>query len=383
MGDDVREAGDQNVAAGDREVAREAGEVTTGAGEVAKEAGEAAVHAGDALLPGEDNPAGGDGEAAGARDMPMPSDDVPARDDPDVVVVVGGGLGRSGFTSVVGRPNVGKSTLVNQLVGVKVSITSSRPNTTRRPTRGVLHAPGAQVVFVDTPGLHRPKTALGRRLNDHVASALADVDVVVAVVDATAAIGPGDRLVLERAVAALPAHQVLVAVNKVDAASSGQVLHQLSAAEIVVRQVLGADHAVELFPVSAATGRGVDALAHAVLDRLPEGPAYFPHDMVSDTDETFWLAELVREQLLRVTRDELPHAIACRVVEQQWPRVRIEIVVERPSQRAIVIGHRGSVLKRVGTAVRAQLPPGAYVELHVVVDEHWQQRPDAIERFGY
>lgn len=304
-------------------------------------------------------------------------------DDAPEEVEVGGELERSGFVSVVGRPNVGKSTLVNQLVGAKVSITSPRPNTTRRPTRGVLHAPGAQAVFVDTPGLHRPKTALGHRLNDHVASALADVDVVVAVVDATAAIGPGDRLVLERAASALPARQVLVAVNKVDAASSGQVLHQLSEAEIVVRQVLGADHEVELFPVSAATGKGVDALARAVLERLPEGPAYFPCDMVSDTDETFWLAELVREQLLRVARDELPHAIACRVVEHQWPRVRIEIVVERPSQRAIVIGHEGSVLKRVGTAVRAQLPPGAYVELHVVVDERWQQRPDAIERFGY
>ena len=292
-------------------------------------------------------------------------------------------LGRSGFASVVGRPNVGKSTLVNRLVGVKVSITSPRPNTTRRPTRGVLHAPGAQAVFVDTPGLHRPKTALGRRLNDHVAGALADVDVVVAVVDATAAIGPGDRLVLQRAVAGRPAHQVLVAVNKVDAATPAQVLHQLSGAEAVVRQVLGAEHEVELFPVSAATGLGVEPLARAVLDRLPEGPAYFPNDMVSDTDATFWLAELVREQLLRATHDELPHAIACRVVEQQWPRVRIEIVVERPSQRAIVIGHEGSVLKKVGTAVRAQLPPGAYVELHVVVDAHWQQRPDAIEGFGY
>ncbi len=295
---------------------------------------------------------------------------------------------RSGFVSVVGRPNVGKSTLVNAMVGTKVSITSPRPNTTRRPARGVLHRPGAQAVFVDTPGLHRPRTALGQRLNDHVAEALADLDVVVAVVDATAAVGPGDRLVLQRTATALVAagdrgRRLLGVVNKTDAARPAQVLERLAQVDEVVRGLLGADHAVELFPLSAATGDGVEPLVAAVLERLPLGPPYFPAEVTRDVAETFWVAELVREQLLAVAEDELPHAIACRVVEWEWPRIRVEIVVERPSQKAIVIGRRGEVLKRVGTAVRRQLPPGAYLELHVVVESRWQRRPDLIERLGY
>jgi GTP-binding protein Era len=290
-----------------------------------------------------------------------------------------GEMSRSGFVAVVGRPNVGKSTLVNRVVGQKVTITSPRPNTTRRTVRGVLHRPGLQAVFVDTPGLHRPRTELGRRLNEHVAHALEDVDVVLAVVDATAPVGPGDRLVLGRAAAAGGA-PVLVAVNKVDRASPAQVLERLAEASAVVEEA-GAD--AEYFPVSATTGRGVDALVGAVLPRLPPGPPYFPEDMVSDVPEAFWVAELVREQLLARVRQELPHAIACRVSEWEWPRVRVDIVVERQSQKAIVIGRGGAVLKDVGTAVRAELAPGAFLELHVRVDEHWQQRSEAIERLGY
>jgi GTP-binding protein Era len=144
-----------------------------------------------------------------------------------------------------------------------------------------------------------------------------------------------------------------------------------------------ADLGVEYFPVSATTGEGVDALVATVLDRLPVGPPYFPEDMVSDQPEMLWVAELVREQLLSRVRDELPHAIATRVTEWEWPRLRVEIVVERPSQKAIVIGKGGTVLKEVGTAVRRQLPPGAFLELHVTVEEHWQDRRDAIERLGY
>ncbi|HMK99568.1 MAG TPA: GTPase Era [Acidimicrobiales bacterium] len=318
---------------------------------------------------------------------------------------------RSGFVAVVGRPNVGKSTLVNRIVGQKVTITSSRPNTTRRVLRGVLHRPDAQAVFVDTPGLHRPKTALGRRLNEHVGDALGDVDVVVALLDATQPVGPGDRLVLVRAAGACRRPEaagtpgelagLLVVVNKVDRATRAQVLERLAEASAVVEGAepgepcgdegagsggeAGAtvDRGVEYLPVSAATGEGVDQLVEAVLARLPEGPPYFPTDMVSDQPEAFRVAELVREQLLSHVREELPHAIACRVTEWEWPRVRVEIVVERESQKGIVIGHAGGVLKAVGTAVRAQLPPGAFVELHVRVDPHWQQRTDAIERLGY
>ncbi|HTZ08747.1 MAG TPA: GTPase Era [Acidimicrobiales bacterium] len=302
----------------------------------------------------------------------------------------GAGL-RSGFVTVVGRPNVGKSTLVNAVLGTKVTITSPRPNTTRRSVRGVLHRPGIQAVLVDTPGLHRPRSALGVRLNEHVDEALGDIDVVVAVLDATAPVGPGDRLVLERAAASsaahhgpagAPLHGLLVAVNKADRATPAQVLERLAEAHAAVEGEDG-DAGAEYFPLSARTGAGVEALVEAVLARLPPGPPYFPPDMVSDVPEAFWVAELVREQLLARVEDELPHAIACRVTAWEWPHIGVDIVVERDSQKGIVIGKGGAVLKEVGIAVRAQLPPGAYLELRVRVDKRWQQRPEAIERLGY
>jgi GTPase len=299
---------------------------------------------------------------------------------------------RSGFVAVVGRPNVGKSTLVNRLVGDKVTITSIQPNTTRRAVRGVLHRPGVQAVFVDTPGLHRPRSALGRRLNEQVGNALGDVDVAVALLDATEPVGPGDRLVLARAAQAVRHEErrgttaelgrLLVAVNKVDRAGPAQVLERLAEARAEVEPD-ETDKGVAYFPISAKSGAGLPPLIEAVLDRLPEGPAYYPEGMVSDQPEGFWVAELVREQLLARVHDELPHSIACRVTEWDWPRVRVEIVVERGSQKAIVIGHGGNVLKEVGMAVRAQMPPGAFLELHVRVEAHWQQRDDSIERLGY
>ncbi len=289
---------------------------------------------------------------------------------------------RAGFVTVVGRPNVGKSTLVNRMVGEKVSITSSRPNTTRHNLRGIVHRPDAQVVVVDTPGFHRPRTALGQRLVETAGASLDDVDVVVAVVDATAPVGPGDRLVLGRAAVAVPGGRVLVAVNKVDRARPTDVLERLATAAAALNDAAPEADA-EYFPVSAVTGEGVDALVQAVVDRLPEGPAYYPEEMVSDTPEALRVAELVREQLLRRTREELPHSIACRVTEWEWPRIRCEIVVERDSQKGIVIGRGGEVLKAVGTAVRAQLPPGAYLELFVRVEKRWQQRDDALDRLGY
>ena len=298
---------------------------------------------------------------------------------------------QTGFATIVGRPNVGKSTLVNAIVGTKVSITSPRPNTTRHNVRGILHRPDAQVVFVDTPGLHRPRTALGERLNGTAVASLNDLDVAVALVDATAAIGPGDRFVLSRALEATRSdeHGLLVAVNKIDRARPPEIVVALtSVAETVDRLVAErGSHRnapdVEFFPVSAATGKGVDALVDAIVDRLPEGPAYYPDDMVTDTPEALRVAELVREQLLRRAREELPHAIACRVTEWEWPRIRVEILVERDSQKAIVIGRGGEVLKAVGTAVRQELPPGAYLELFVRVEKRWQQRDDALDRLGY
>ena len=279
---------------------------------------------------------------------------------------------RSGFVTLVGRPNVGKSTLLNAILGQKVTIVSDKPQTTRTQVRGVLTRPDAQVVFVDTPGIHKPRTLLGERLNDTATNAIGDVDVVCLVVDATAPIGRGDQWVAER----VPADAIIV-VNKTDVASPDEVLAQLAAA---AEHLAGGD---EYFPVSARTGEGVPELVDTIVARLPDGPAYYPDDMVTDVPEAFWVAGLVREQLLAVTRDEVPHSVATRVTEWEWPRIRCEILVERDSQKGIVIGRKGSVLKAVGIAVRSQLPPGAYLELFVKVDKDWQRRPRALERLGY
>ncbi|MGI8711056.1 MAG: GTPase Era [Acidimicrobiales bacterium] len=279
---------------------------------------------------------------------------------------------RSGFVTLVGRPNVGKSTLLNQILGQKVTIVSDKPQTTRTQVRGVLTRPDAQVVFVDTPGIHRPRTLLGERLNDTATGAIGGVDVVCQLIDATAPVGPGDQWVGER----IPAGAIVV-VNKTDLAGPETVLAQLGAA---AERLAGGD---EYFPVSARTGEGVAELVDTIVARLPEGPAFYPDDMVTDVPEAFWVAELVREQLLAVTHDEVPHSVATRVTEWDWPRVRCEILVERDSQKGIVIGKKGAVLKSVGIAVRAQLPPGAFLELFVKVDKDWQRRPRALERLGY
>jgi GTP-binding protein Era len=346
---------------------------------------------------------------------------------------------RSGFVAVVGRPNVGKSTLVNAMVGTKVAITSSKPNTTRHRILGVLHDPAAdaQVVFVDTPGIHRPRSTLGTRLNETATDALNDVDVIMVIVDGTAAIGPGDRTVLERSVrqvqritaavaaaarsrAAEPAPEpdvsadpspnlrdafdddddddddededapdqppgLIVVVNKVDKANNAQVMERLTQAKAAVDALTAPVELedVEYFPVSARSGKGVDGLTSFLIDRLPEGPPFFPPDVITDTPEALWVAELVREQLLAKTRDELPHAITCRVTEWEWPHIRVEIIVERDSQKAIVIGKGGEVLKAVGIAVREELPEGTYLDLHVKVERHWQNRDEMLNRLGY
>ncbi|MEY2430829.1 MAG: GTPase [Acidimicrobiaceae bacterium] len=276
----------------------------------------------------------------------------------------------SGFCTLVGRPNAGKSTLLNFILGTKVTIVSDKPQTTRTEVRGVLHRPDSQIVFVDTPGIHKPRTLLGERLNDTATGAIGDVDAVCLVLDATAPLGKGDRFIAAR----VP-RDAIVVVTKVDAASPDQVLTQLAAAADLDLS--------EYFPVSGVTGAGVPALVDAIIGRLPEGPPYYPNDMVADTPEATWVAELVREQLLAVARDELPHSIATRVTEWELPRIRVEILVERDSQKGIVIGKGGSVLKQVGIAVREQLPPETYLELFVKVDKDWQRRAAALERLGY
>jgi GTP-binding protein Era len=279
---------------------------------------------------------------------------------------------RSGFVTLVGRPNVGKSSLVNAICGAKVSIVSDKPQTTRHRVRGILNRPDAQLVFVDTPGLHKPVTALGRKVNataiGSVGESDAGVDVVCLVLDATAPFGSGDRWVA----AHLDLPRTVVIVNKVDRAGRDQVMAQLTAAAEL--------DAEAYFPASARTGAGLDPLVEHLVARAPEGPALFPDDVVRDLPDEQWVAELVREQLLAATRDELPYSIATRVSEWEGDRITVEIIVERESQKGMVIGRGGQVLKRVGEAVRRQLPPGTFLALRVKVDKDWQRRPDRVDR---
>lgn len=277
---------------------------------------------------------------------------------------------RSGFVTLVGRPNVGKSTLLNQILGEKVSIVSDKPQTTRSQVRGVLHRPGLQIVFVDTPGMHKPRGPLGRRLNETAERAIGDMDAVCLTLDATKSLGPGDRWVAERC----PPDSIVI-VNKSDVASRDQLLSVLAAA---------AEFDMEAyFPLSARTGDGIESLIGHLAGRMPEGPPYYPEDMVSDSADAFWVAELVREQLLGVLRDEMPHSIATRVTEMDWPHIRCEILVERDSQKGIVIGKNGAVIKEVGTKAREQLRKGTYLELIVKVSKNWQTEAALLERLGY
>ena len=274
--------------------------------------------------------------------------------------------------TLVGRPNVGKSSLVNTICGEKVSIVSDKPQTTRHRVRGVLTRPDAQLVFVDTPGLHKPVTALGRKVNataiESVGESDASIDVVCLVLDATMPFGSGDRWVAGH----LDLARAVVVVNKTDRGAREQVMAQLAAAA-----ELGAE---AYFPVSARTGDGLEALIDHLVARLPEGPLLFPDDTVRDVPDEQWVAELVREQLLAVTRDELPYSIATRVSEWEGNRITVEIIVERESQKGMVIGRGGQLLKQVGERSRRQLPEGTYLALRVKVDKDWQRRPDRVDR---
>ena len=278
---------------------------------------------------------------------------------------------RTAFVSLVGRPNVGKSTLLNAIIGKKVSIVSDKPQTTRTRVRGILNRGDTQLIFVDTPGLHKATTALGERVNATALESMRDVDIVCLVIDATQPFGSGDKWVSEQ----LDISRAIVVLNKTDSASSAKVLAQLAS----VSSLGAADY----FPLSAMTGDGVEQFIAELIKRAPEGQAMFPPEMISETPQAQWVAELVREQLLAVTRDELPYSIATRVTEWEWPRVRCEIIVERKSQKGMVIGKSGSVLKAVGIEVRKQMPEGAFLELFVVVDKDWQHRIDRVERLGY
>jgi len=299
-----------------------------------------------------------------------------------------GGTFRSGFATLVGRPNVGKSTLVNQLVGTKVAITSSRPQTTRTTIRGVRTTPDTQLVLLDTPGVHKPRTALGERTNKRARATLAEVDVICLLVDATGPIGRGDRYVADL-VHEVDTPAVLV-VNKTDAADRAAVAGHLASAA----SDLGDFEA--FVPLSARTGDGVDALVGELESRLAPGPRYYPEGVLTDQAETLLVAELLREQLLARTRDEIPHSItvAAEPLEDEQGshpddvlRFRAVVRVERDSQKGIVIGRGGELLKGAATAARHELESllGAriYLETSVRVDRDWQRRPDSLDRLGY
>jgi GTP-binding protein Era len=249
-----------------------------------------------------------------------------------------------------------------------------------------------QIIFVDTPGIHRPRTTLGGRLNDTARAAADGVDVILAVIEAGAAIGPGDRNVLATMLrnahgrnAPLPC----VVVNKMDKSGREAVAAQLVAATQAVEEIaeemnLGNVAArVEYFPISAKTGEGTAALVEYVRAAMPNSPFLFDEDEVSDVPEAMWVAELVREQLVRKTKQELPHSIHTRVIEFEWPHIIVEILVERESQKGMVIGKGGALLKDVGIAARRQLPEGCFLELKVSVEPGWQKRDDTLDRFGY
>ncbi|MDQ7877714.1 GTPase Era [Microbacterium sp. QXD-8] len=294
--------------------------------------------------------------------------------------------GRSGFVTFVGRPNVGKSTLTNALVGEKVAITSDKPQTTRRAIRGILNRPAGQLVIVDTPGLHKPRTLLGQRLNDLVEQVLGDVDVIGFCVPATEKVGPGDRRIAESLGGYGRAKKVAI-VTKTDAASRDQITERL----IEVDQ-LREDWAA-VIPLSALTRDQLDVLTDELLALMPKGPALYPDGVVTDESIEDRIAEIIREAALEGVRDELPHSIAVTIEDiserdtGSMTDIHANLIVERDSQKAIIIGHKGSRLRDVGARARAQIEPlvgtNVFLKLHVRVAKEWQRDPKQLGRLGF
>ncbi|NSC21668.1 GTPase Era [Streptomyces albus subsp. chlorinus] len=302
---------------------------------------------------------------------------------------------RSGFACFVGRPNAGKSTLTNALVGTKVAITSTRPQTTRHTVRGIVHRPDAQLVLVDTPGLHKPRTLLGERLNDVVRTTWAEVDVIGFCVPADQKIGPGDRFIAGELAGLKKRTPKIAVVTKTDLVGADELARQLMAVDRLGRE-LGIEWA-QIVPVSATEGTQVELLADLLVPLLPEGPPLYPDGDLTDEPEQVMVAELIREAALEGVRDELPHSIAV-VVEEMVPRenrpadrplldVHANIYIERPSQKGIVIGPKGKRLKEVGSTSRrhieALLGTPVFLDLHVKVAKDWQRDPKQLRRLGF
>ncbi|MFR9723215.1 GTPase Era [Streptomyces sp. MS19] len=301
---------------------------------------------------------------------------------------------RSGFACFVGRPNAGKSTLTNALVGTKVAITSNRPQTTRHSVRGIVHRPDAQLVLVDTPGLHRPRTLLGQRLNDVVRTTWAEVDVIGFCLPANEKVGPGDRFIAKE-LAAIKRTPKIALVTKTDLVQGDALAEQLIAVDQLGKEA-GFEFA-EIVPVSAVAGRQVELVADLLVPLLPEGPPLYPEGDLTDEPEQVMIAELIREAALEGVRDELPHSIAV-VVEEMLPRedrpadrplldIHAFLYIERTSQKGIVIGPKGQRLRDVGTKARRQiealLGTPVYLDLHVKVAKDWQRDPKQLRKLGF
>jgi GTP-binding protein Era len=295
---------------------------------------------------------------------------------------------RSGFVCLVGRPNTGKSTLTNALVGTKVAITSKRPQTTRHTIRGIVHRENFQIILVDTPGLHRPRTLLGKRLNDLVRGTYGEVDIIGLCIPADEAIGPGDRWIVEQIRSVAPKTKLFVIVTKIDKVPKDRVAAQLVAVNELV------DGSAEIVPVSAVAGTQVDVLIDVLVAALPVGPAYYPDGELTDEPEEMLMAELIREAALEGVHDELPHSLAV-VIDEVNPRegrddlidVYALLYVERDSQKGIIIGKGGARLREVGTAARGQieklLGTKVYLDLRVKVAKNWQSDPKQLGRLGF
>jgi GTP-binding protein Era len=294
---------------------------------------------------------------------------------------------RSGFACFVGRPNTGKSTLTNTLVGSKVAITSSKPQTTRHAIRGIVQRPDAQLIIVDTPGLHRPRTLLGQRLNDVVRATWSEVDVIGFCVPANEKIGPGDKFIAAELVKLSRHTPIVGVVTKTDVASKNQIADQLMALQDVMEFA-------DLVPVSAVDGFQVDAIADVLVSHLPEGPQLYPDGELTDEPEATLISELIREAALEGVRDELPHSIAVTVEEildregrEGMLDVYANLFVERDSQKGIVLGHKGERLREVGATARRQiealLGSKVYLHLHVKVAKDWQRDPKQLRRLGF
>ena len=301
---------------------------------------------------------------------------------------------RSGFACFVGRPNAGKSTLTNALVGTKVAITSDRPQTTRHSVRGIVHRPDAQLVLVDTPGLHRPRTLLGERLNDVVRATWSEVDVIGLCIPANERVGPGDRYIASE-LASLPRTAVIAVVTKTDLVSRDALAVQLLAVQRLGESV-GRELA-DIVPVSAVVADQLDVLADVLVEKLPPGPMLYPDGELTDEPEQVMVAELIREAALEGVHDELPHSIAV-VVDEMEPRadrpadrpfidIQASLFVERDSQKSIIIGKGGARLKDVGTRARVQiealLGTPVYLDLRVKVAKDWQRDPRQLRRLGF